>query len=322
MSVFGELNLMDTKVQRKLTTILAADAAGYSSAMDADELSTLEALRAARDVFSKFITRHNGRIANMAGDGLIADFPSVVEAVQCAIEVQSELDDEIKQGGLRFRIGVHLGDVLVDGDDLLGEGVNLAARLQSMAEPGGVLVSQQVYDQVRSKLSVGFEYLGEKRPKNFSEDVPVYCVAFGDAENRTTFDQHAFGRNASKSAPTARPEAAPDHDTQPDDDLRHKVIRHAKILGSIWIGLLAINLLTGAGFWVQWPGLAMLAILALEASPLLVAGRFEKNTARVAITIAVLTLINLFSWSGTLWVIWPAGALIVVEVIRQINSKK
>lgn len=172
---------MNSKVERKLTTILAADAAGYSSAMDADELSTLHALHAAREVFAKFITRHNGRIANMAGDG--RRFQPVVEAVQCAIKVQSKLDGENKQGGLRFRIGVHLGDVLVDGDDLLGEGVNLAARLQSMAEPGGVLVSQQVYDQVRSKLSVGFEYLGEKRPKNFSEDVPVYCVSFGENES-------------------------------------------------------------------------------------------------------------------------------------------
>src|SRR5690606_39114816 len=130
------------------------------------------------EVFSRFIERHHGRIANTAGDGLIAEFPSVVEAVQCAIEVQRELAADA-QSGLRFRIGVHLGDVLIDGDDLLGEGVNLAARLQSMAEPGGILISQQVYDQVQKKLSVGFEYLGERRPKNFSETVGVYSVAPG-----------------------------------------------------------------------------------------------------------------------------------------------
>ncbi|MHA1153603.1 MAG: adenylate/guanylate cyclase domain-containing protein, partial [Alphaproteobacteria bacterium] len=147
--------------------------------MDADEVRALGALRAARRVFSKFIERHHGRIANTAGDGLIAEFPSVVEAVQCAIEVQGELGARSRDpgGALRFRIGVHLGDVMVDGDDLLGEGVNLAARLQTMAEPGGVLISQQVYDQVQHKLSVGFEYLGEKRPRNFAEDVAVYRVA-------------------------------------------------------------------------------------------------------------------------------------------------
>ena len=132
---------MSSGVERKLTTILAADAEGYSREMDADEVGALEALRAARIVFSKFIERHHGRIANTAGDGLIAEFPSVVEAVQCAIEVQSELDvpGPTKGVTLRFKIGIHLGDVLVDGGDLLGEGVNLAARLQSMAEPGGIL---------------------------------------------------------------------------------------------------------------------------------------------------------------------------------------
>ena len=99
----------------------------------------------------------------------------MVEAVQCAIEVQQELGDASRDSHnpLRFRIGIHLGDVMIDDTDLLGEGVNLAARLQTMAEPGGVLISQQVYDQVQHKLSVGFEYLGEKRPKNFLEDVAV-----------------------------------------------------------------------------------------------------------------------------------------------------
>src|SRR6185436_15714088 len=164
-----------SEVRRKLTTILAADADGYSRVMEADEVGTLSALRAARGVFQQFIERHHGRIANTAGDGLIAEFPSVVEAVQCAIEVQRELSADA-QSGLKFRIGVHLGDVMVDGGDLLGEGVNLAARLQSMAEPGGILISQQVYDQVQKKLSVGFQYLGERQPKNFEESVAVYSV--------------------------------------------------------------------------------------------------------------------------------------------------
>lgn len=177
---------MSSKVQRKLTTILAADAEGYSRAMDADEVSTLGALRAARGVFSKFIERHYGRIVNTAGDGLIAEFPSVVEAVQCAIEVQQELvsHSRDRKDALRFRIGIHLGDVMIDGNDLLGEGVNLAARLETMAEPGGVLISQQVYDQVQHKLSVGFEYLGEKRPKN----LPRTCLSIASlsAKNNET----------------------------------------------------------------------------------------------------------------------------------------
>ncbi|MFT4730436.1 MAG: adenylate cyclase [Granulosicoccus sp.] len=169
---------MSAKVRRKLTTILAANAEDYSRAVEADEVSTFGALQAARSVFAKFIDRHGGRIVNTAGDELIAEFPSVVEAVQCAIEVQQELVtySRNKKDALRFRIGIHLGDVMIDGSDLLGEGVNLAARLETMAEPGGVLISQQVYDQVQHKLSVGFEYLGEKRLKNFAEDVTAYCL--------------------------------------------------------------------------------------------------------------------------------------------------
>lgn len=320
------------RVERKLTTILAADAAGYASAMDADEVGTVEALRAAREVFSKFITRHNGRIANTAGDGLIAEFPSVVEAVQCAIEVQRELGDagHPANGPLRFRIGVHLGDVLVDGGDLLGEGVNLAARLQTMAEPGGVLVSQQVYDQVRSKLSVGFEYLGEKRPKNFSEDVAVYCVSFGDEEPKSI-----FGRNASKAShqtKTKREAKARDRVTPPEPDqdaplsdstddgaLWDKVILNAKIAGVIWVALAVINLATSGPFWAQWPGLAMATLLALQAAPLFAAGRFDVRYARLVVIVCGLVLVNLFTWSGTAWVLWPAGALVVAEIIRRLR---
>jgi adenylate cyclase len=326
------MNTTGAKVERKLTTIVAADAAGYSSAMDADELGTVEALRAAREVFSKFITRHNGRIASTAGDGLIADFPSVVEAVQCAIEVQRELGDagHPANGALRFRIGIHLGDVLVDGDDLLGEGVNLAARLQTMAEPGGVLVSQQVYDQVRNKLSVGFEYLGEKRPKNFSEDVPVYCVSFGDEAPKSIFGRHGSHQpkrqehkhqTEEPSAPkrAARDGVSEEPATTDDGVLRETIIRQAKMLGVIWVALAVINLVTSGPMWVQWPGIAILAMLAWRAAPLYATGGFKIQYVRFAVIVGALVLINLFSWSGTLWVIWPAGALLVAEVIRRLR---
>jgi len=315
------------KVQRKLTTILAADAAGYSSAMDADEIGTLEALRASREVFYKFIERHNGRIANTAGDGLIADFPSVVEAVQCAVEVQRELGDagHPAKGPLRFRIGIHLGDVLVDGDDLLGEGVNLAARLETMAEPGGVLISQQVYDQVRHKLSIGFEYLGEKRPKNFSEDVPVYCVSFGDDAPKSLFGRHGAEKRQ-RHRPEKTAHKARDRDHAPArrggadlDALREKVTRSAKTLGVVWLGLLAIDLMTGGPLWAQWPGVAMLAVLGLQAAPLLANDRFGVGLVRFAVIVGMLALINLFSWSGTAWVFWPALALGITWLIRRLR---
>ncbi len=233
-----------SQVQRKLTTILAADAAGYSGSMESDEVRTLEALRASRAVFQQFIARHHGRIANTAGDGLIAEFPSVVEAVQCAIEVQRELGADA-HSALRFRIGVHLGDVIVDGDDLLGEGVNLAARLQSMAEPGGILISQQVYDQVQKKLSVGFAYLGEKTPKNFSESVAVYSVGGAEAD--------AGKARAVRAAPS---------------EGKAQFFARAGRLGLILAALFAIDWMTGAGWWVQWPAIGMALWLAFKSGPL------------------------------------------------------
>ncbi len=238
------------QVQRKLTTILAADAAGYSSVMEADEVRTLSDLRSARAVFAQFIDRHHGRIANTAGDGLIAEFPSVVEAVQCAIEVQRELDSNAERH-LRFRIGIHLGDVMVDGQDLLGEGVNLAARLQGMAEPGGILISQQVYDQVQKKLSVGFQFLGEKHPKNFAGGVNVYSV--GAAEQGVETRKQGKAKRGQSAAPGSR---------------RARYIAEARRLGLIVLMLLVLDLMTGPGFWVQWPAFGIAFWLAMRSGPL------------------------------------------------------
>jgi adenylate cyclase len=237
-----------SQVQRKLTTILAADAASYSAVMEADEVGTLEKLRAARSIFQQLIERRHGRIANTAGDGLIAEFPSVVEAVQCAVEVQRELGAEA-QSGLKFRIGIHLGDVMVDGDDLLGEGVNLAARLQSMAEPGGILISQQVYDQVQKKLSVGFHYLGERHPKNFAESITVYSVGDGDSG--------APGKKGKARKAHAAPRSA-----------KARFIAGAQRWAAILAVLLVLDLMTGPGFWVQWPALGVALLLALRSGPL------------------------------------------------------
>ena len=303
---------MSSKVQRKLTTILAADAVAYSRAMDTDEVSALGALRAARSVFARFIERHEGRIVNTTGDGLIAEFPSVVEAVQCAIEVQQELtnDSRGRKGALRFRIGIHLGDVMIDGNDLLGEGVNLAARLESMAEPGGVLISQQVYDQVQNKLSIGFEYLGEKRPKNFAEDVSVYRLSIGKKD-----------RNATHTAFKAQPARPPRHVKRAPADLRERTIHHARLLAALWFVLVLIDLITGEPFWAHWPGLAFGTLIALKATPLFVRGWFRLSYVRAVVIVSALALVNLFTWSGYPWVIWPAAALVSIELIRRLGLR-
>jgi adenylate cyclase len=202
---------------------------------------------------------------------------------------------------------------MVDGDDLLGEGVNLAARLQTMAKPGGVLLSQQVYDQVHAKLSVGFDYLGEKRPKNFSEDVAVYRVSLGKKQSK-----RSKKKQSKRNAPPFR---TSDRATPDPGDLRARIIQHAKLLGILWAALLVVDLVTGVPFWAHWPGIAVVVFLALEAAPLLVRGRFNLLSARGAVIVCGLALINLVTWSGYPWVLWPAGALIAIELIRRLGVR-
>jgi len=174
--------MTDNKVKRRLTTVLCADAYGYSRLMEADEASTLEALRRYRTAIAGLVERHDGRIVNTWGDAVIAEFASVVEAVQCAVEIQQEISNQDSNPPntppMRFRIGINLGDVMVDGTDIYGDGVNIAARLQELAEPGGVVISASVYDQVRNKLSVGFDCLGQRPMKNVAP-VTSYRVAMG-----------------------------------------------------------------------------------------------------------------------------------------------
>lgn len=299
---------LSTQIKRKLTTILAADAEGYSREMNADEVRAFDALHDARDVFARFIERHDGRVANTAGDGLIAEFPSVVEAVKCAVEVQQELRHHA--GGLHFRIGIHLGDVMVDGDDLLGEGVNLAARLQAMAEPGGILISQQVYDQVHSKLAVSFEYLGERRPKNFPENVPVYGVS-GDKKG---------GHRASNQRRT-HSVSVPQHSRDEPKPSTDPLVRLAKQFGVLWLAVLALDVFTGPPFWAHWPGLAILLILAWQAAPIFATARFDARTMRLAAILVLIFLVNIVTWSGVLWAVWPAGALILFEVLRRLRVR-
>jgi TolB-like protein/class 3 adenylate cyclase len=167
-------------VHRRLSAILAADVVDYSRLMEADEAGTLGALNALRhDLIEPAASRHQGRIFKTMGDGFLIEFGSVVEAVQCAVDLQTGLRADAEAPGaqeIRLRIGINLGDVLVEHDDLFGDGVNIAARLQTMADPGSILLSGTVYDHLKSKIAVGFEFLGERRVKNIAEPVRIYRV--------------------------------------------------------------------------------------------------------------------------------------------------
>src|SRR6476620_1982738 len=172
-------------MQRKLTAIFSTDVAGYSRLMGDDEEATIRTLTAYRAVISSLIHHHRGRVVDSPGDNLLAEFASVVDAVRCAVEIQHALqvkNDELPEHRqMRFRIGINLGDVIVEGERLYGDGVNIAARLESLAEPGGICISSTVHDHVENKLPLTYENLGEQAVKNIAKPVRTYRVVMDAA---------------------------------------------------------------------------------------------------------------------------------------------
>jgi TolB-like protein/class 3 adenylate cyclase len=185
---------------RRLAAILAADVAGYSRLMGADEEGTLERLKALRrELVDPKIAEHKGRIVKTTGDGMLVEFASVVDAVRCAIAVQQAMPerntDVAAESRIELRIGINLGDMIVEGDDLYGDGVNIAARIEALADPGGVFVSNTVHDQVRDRLPSVFDDLGEQQVKNIARPVRVYRVR----------DAGVAAKNRSAPAPPVLP---------------------------------------------------------------------------------------------------------------------
>src|SRR5580692_10122878 len=181
----GSTALATERVERRLAAILAADVAGYSRLMGADEEGTLARLKALRrELADPKIKEHRGRIVKTTGDGLLIEFASVVDAVRCAVEVQREMAernaDVSPDGRIEFRMGINLGDIMKDGRDIYGDGVNVAARLEALAEPGGICVSRVVRDQVRDKLAFSFEDMGEQQVKNIARPIRVHRVLLGE----------------------------------------------------------------------------------------------------------------------------------------------
>ena len=171
-------------MERRLAAILAADVVGYSRLMGVDEIGVLRALKALRsELFDPLVETHHGRIVKLMGDGTLVEFASVVDAVTCAAEIQrqSAVRNEhlSPEERLELRIGINLGDLMIDGDDLYGDGVNVAARLEQAAEPGSIYVSEVVVSQVSGRAGVGFEDMGEHRLKNIREPREVLLSGWG-----------------------------------------------------------------------------------------------------------------------------------------------
>src|SRR6516164_4116734 len=170
----------DNRVERRLAAILAADVAGYSRLMGANEVGTARTLREHRVVIDALVAKHGGRLVKTTGDGVLLEFPSVVDAVECAVAVQAVMAERNEgvpvDRRMLFRIGINLGDILIEGDDILGDGVNIAARLEGIAEPGGICISSSAYEQVRGKVPVDFTDLGEQALKNIDRPMRVYAT--------------------------------------------------------------------------------------------------------------------------------------------------
>ena len=158
-------------MSRRLATILAADAVGFSAQMAADEEGTLSKLKDLREIIDAEIEGHGGRVFGSAGDSVVSEFASPVQAVRCAVRIQNAMAGE---KDMPFRIGVHIGDIMIDGDNLMGDGVNIAARLEQVAAPGGICISQPVADLVLDKIDTVFSYAGEPDLKNISRDIGVW----------------------------------------------------------------------------------------------------------------------------------------------------
>jgi len=215
--------MTEERAKRKLTAILSADVKGYSRLMGEDELATVRTLEAYREIISEIVRNYSGRIVDSPGDNILAEFSSVVDAVESSVEIQKELkaknEDLPEDRRMEFRIGINLGDVIEEGERIYGDGVNIAARIEGLADGGGICISRTTYEQVKNKISLGFEYLGEHTVKNIKDPVGVY---------RVLMDADAIGSLTYK---------------RPKDDPRHK--RRATL-----IALLILVFAVGAfAFW-------------------------------------------------------------------------
>jgi adenylate cyclase len=194
--------------KRKLTAILSADVAGYSRLMAEDEAATVKTIASYREIMESLIKQHRGRVVDSPGDNVLAEFYSVVDAVQCAVAVQNEIQtrnaDLPDSRKMEFRIGINLGDVIDEEDRIYGDGVNIAARLEALADPGGICVSKTAFDQIETKLPLGYEYLGEQSVKNIPKPVGAYRVLMKpDAAGKVIGEKRFLGRFSRRTAMAA-----------------------------------------------------------------------------------------------------------------------
>ena len=248
-------------LKRKLAAILSADVKQYSRLMREDEAATIETLTEYRQLMTSLIGQHHGRVVDSVGDNLLAEFASVVDAVQGAVAIQKEVSSRNaampEDRRMQFRIGINLGDLVVDGDRIYGDGVNIAARLEGIADPGGICISRTAFDQIEDKLPLGYEYLGEKSVKNSPKPIRAYKVVFEPPEKERGIFKRNHKRRDKKNKKTQHPETGmhPERTRSKMQDI-NKFYQHRRIYAGVIALLFIINMLTWPGlFWFHWPAL-------------------------------------------------------------------
>lgn len=278
--------MVQEEFKRKLAAILSADVKEYSRLMREDETATIRTLTAYRELMTTLVKQHHGRVVDSVGDNLLAEFASVVDAVQGAVAIQKEVktrNARLSEGRkMMFRIGINLGDLVVEGDRIYGDGVNLAARLEGIADPGGICISRTAYDQIEDKLPLGYEYLGEKTVKNAVKPVRAYRVIF-EPEKETnalheaarskyrklhdkikilTKERRAEQEEIGKPFEGEQTKKRTRHDIRANHRLKkhlranRRFKKHFLVYMGVIIFLFIVNMLTWAGtIWFHWPAL-------------------------------------------------------------------
>ena len=244
-------------IKRRLAAIMSADVKGYSRLMAQDEAATVRTLTAYRETMTILIEQHHGRVVDSPGDNVLAEFASVVDAAQGAVAIQKELkarNAELPDDRrMEFRIGINLGDIIVEGERIYGDGVNIAARLERLADPGGICISRTAYDQIEDKLPFGYEYLGERRVKNIAKPVRAYKVFLEpeDASHTKRRARPGWRREGDSHVGPLTMGPPPERETTSGSGLNRELRVYAGVIGF----LLVLDLLTGDGLWFYWPAL-------------------------------------------------------------------
>jgi len=338
-------------VKRRLAAILSADVKEYSRLMRQDEAATVRTLTTYRETMTTLIKQHHGRVVDSPGDNLLAEFASVVDAVQGAVAIQKEIkarNDQLPENRrMVFRIGINLGDIIVEADRIYGDGVNIAARLEGMADPGGICISRTAYDQIEDKLPLGYEYLGEKTIKNVVKPVQAYRVLLEPENWRSRFfKKNRANRSEQYGKSKARAEQTPYRPKErdkPSEDESKEIETSAKAWSKtsfskhllLFVGVIGflfiINLLTWSGnIWFHWPALGWGLLLFLKWVNI---GKkngdrhkdghnisFNKHLGTYLGVIGFLLIINVLTWGGSIWFHWPAlgwGLLLFLHWVKR-----